>query len=179
MIKKNTLRAALLAMLLGMNVCAASAAPAVQVGFSPEGSALQLVLQTIGEARQSIRLMGYDFTSQEIARALVEAKQRGVDVMVVLDEKGNSSNASMMAMKLLVTADIPVRTVSRFKIMHDKVFIVDGQTVETGSFNYTKAAASFNSENAIVLHDVPELAQTYQTHWQSRWDIGKDWPSSY
>jgi len=42
------------------------AAPAVQVGFSPEGSAQQLVLSVIGEARRDIRLMGYAFTSPEV-----------------------------------------------------------------------------------------------------------------
>ncbi|WP_436411461.1 hypothetical protein [Serratia marcescens] len=36
-----------------------------------------------------------------------------------------------------------------------------------------------NSENALVLRDMPGVAQTYLTHWQSRWDIGKEWRSSY
>jgi hypothetical protein len=30
-----------------------------------------------------------------------------------------------------------------------------------------------NSENALVLRDMPGVAQTYLAHWQSRWDIGK------
>ncbi|WP_250981472.1 phospholipase D family protein [Rahnella sp. CG8] len=166
-------------MLLNVGVCTASAGPSVQVGFSPEGSAQQLVLQTVNDARQSVRLMGYSFTSPDIAGALVEAKKRGVDVQVVLDEGGNRGKASVAAMNLLVNAGIPVRTVSQFKIMHDKVIIVDGQTVETGSYNYTLSAARSNSENALVLHDVPDLAQTYLTHWQSRWALGKDWVSSY
>lgn len=62
--------------------------------------------------------------------------------------------------------------------VHDKIIISDNQTVESGSYNYTSAATR-NSENALVLHDVPELAQTYLTHWQSRWDMGTDWQSSY
>lgn len=177
--KNNRLRVALLAILLNVGVCTASAAPSVQVGFSPEGSAQQLVLQTVNDARQSIRLMGYSFTSPDIAGALVEAKKRGVDVQVVLDEGGNRGKASVAAMNLLVNAGIPVRTVSQFKIMHDKVIIVDGQTVETGSYNYTLSAARSNSENALVLHDVPDLAQTYLAHWQSRWQLGNDWHSAY
>ncbi|WP_339382230.1 phospholipase D family protein [Rahnella sp. CJA17(1/100)] len=130
-------------------------------------------------ARQSVRLMGYSFTSPAIAGALVEAKKRGVDVQVVLDEGGNRGKASVAAINLLVNAGIPVRTVSQFKIMHDKVIIVDGQTVETGSYNYTLSAARSNSENALVLHDVPDLAQTYLAHWQSRWQLGNDWHSAY
>ena len=41
-------------------------------------------------------------------------------------------------MNLLVNAGIPVRTVSQYKIMHDKVIIADGRNIEVGSFNYTR-----------------------------------------
>ncbi|MGP8847328.1 phospholipase D family protein, partial [Enterobacter hormaechei] len=51
--------------------------------------------------------------------------------------------------------------------------------VEAGSFNYTRSAASRNSENVLVINEVPEVAQTYLQHWQSRWDGGTDWHSSY
>lgn len=156
-----------------------NAAPSVQVGFSPEESTLQLVLQTLGGAQRSIRLMGYSFTSPEVAGALVAAKHRGIDVRIVLDEDGNCGNASVAAMNLLATAGIPVRTVSQFKILHDKIIIVDGQTVETGSFNFSRAAARSNSENALVLHDVPDIAEIYLAHWQSRWELGRDWHPAY
>lgn len=156
-----------------------SAAPSVQVGFSPEGSALQLVLKTIESAQQEIRLMGYSFTSPEVVSALVRAKRRGVDVRIVLDEKGNRSKASQAAMNIVVNAGIPLRTNGRYAIMHDKVIIVDNHTVEAGSFNYTRSAASRNSENVLVINEVPEVAQTYLQHWQSRWDGGTDWHSSY
>ncbi|MFQ7968383.1 phospholipase D family protein, partial [Klebsiella pneumoniae] len=118
-------------------------AASIETGYSPEGTALQLVLKTINSAQQEIRLMGYSFTSPEVAGALVRAKQRGLDVKVVLDWKANTgrqNKASLAAMNLLVNAGIPVRTVSQYKIMHDKVIIADGRNVEVGSFNYTRAA---------------------------------------
>lgn len=159
----------------------AVAQPTVQAGFSPEGSALQLVLNTIDAAQKSIRLMGYSFTSPEVSRSLIQAKQRGVDVKVVLDWKANNAkgSAGAAAMNLLVNAGIPVRTVSQFKIMHDKVIITDGRNVETGSFNFSRAAARSNSENALVIRDYPVLADTYLQHWQSRWEMGEDWRSTY
>ncbi|EJM2133356.1 phospholipase D family protein [Escherichia coli] len=156
-----------------------AAALSVQVGFSPEGSALQLVLKTIESAQHEIRLMGYSFTSPEVVSALVRAKRQGVDVRIVLDEKGNRSKASQAAMNVVVNAGIPLRTNGRYAIMHDKVIIVDNHTVEAGSFNYTRSAASRNSENVLVINEVPEVAQTYLQHWQSRWDGGTDWHSSY
>ena len=126
-----------------------------------------------------IPMMGYSFTSPEVVSALVRAKRRGVDVKIVLDEKGNRSKASQAAMNIVVNAGIPLRTNGRYAIMHDKVIIVDNHTVEAGSFNYTRSAASRNSENVLVINEVPEVAQTYLQHWQSRWDGGTDWHSSY
>lgn len=159
----------------------AVAQPTVQAGFSPEGSALQLVLNTIDTAQESIRLMGYSFTSPEVTRALIQAKQRGGDVKAVLDWKANSTkgSAGVAAMNLLVNAGIPVRTISQFKIMHDKVIITDGRNVETGSFNFSRAAARSNSENVLVIRDYPSLADTYLQHWQSRWDTGTFWVPEY
>lgn len=145
---------------LSLSCIQPAAAPSVQVGFSPGGSALQLVLKTIEAAQHEIRLMDYSFTSPEVVSALVRAKRRGVDVRIVLDEKGNRSKASQAAMNIAVNAGIPLRTNGRYAIMHDKVIIVDNHTVEAGSFNYTRSAASRNSENVLVINEVPEVAQT-------------------
>lgn len=157
----------------------AFATPEIETGFSPEGGAQQLVLKTIDTARQDIRVMGYSFTSPEVVRSLIAAKRRGVDVRVVLDQKGNTGKASVAAMNLLVNAGIPVRTVSRYKILHDKVIVTDGRNTQIGSFNYSRAAARSNSENVLVVWNDPVVAQRYLQHWQSRHDAGTDWRSTY
>lgn len=152
-----------LVLLAGIPVSTVTAA-SIQVGFSPEGTAQQVVLNTINQSQKSVRLMAYSFTSPEVVRALINARKRGVDVRVVIDEKGNTCDkckASKAAMNLLVNAGIPLRTVSKYKIMHDKVIITDGANVETGSYNFSTAANKSNSENAILIQDVPELAQQY------------------
>jgi len=167
------------ALWLTFSTGAAVAAPSIDAGFSPEGSAQQLVLRTLDDARESIRLMGYSFTSPDVVKSLVAARRRGVDVRVVVDDRGNRSRASQAAMNVVVNAGIPLRTNGQYKIMHDKVIITDGQNVQLGSYNYTRSAAESNSENALVVREVPALAQTYLAHWQSRWDGGKDWQSTY
>lgn len=62
------------------NLVLTAQAAEIQVGFSPEGSAEQLVLNVIQDAQQQIRLMGYSFTSPKVVKALVAAQKRGVDV---------------------------------------------------------------------------------------------------
>lgn len=150
-----------------------SAEPNVQVGFSPEGSAQQLVLKTIASAQHSIQILAYAFQAQDIMQALVDAKQRGVEVRVVVDKKRNQNNTSQAAMTFVSQHGVQVRTNDTFHIHHDKTIIVDGHTVETGSFNFAASAESENSENVVVLRDMPEVAEQYLAHWQSRWDSGQ------
>ncbi|MGA3994311.1 phospholipase D family protein [Ralstonia nicotianae] len=156
---------------------------AVEIAFSPDGRAEALVLKVIRSAKSSIRLAGYTFTSPAIVRALADAKRRGVDVAVVVDYKNNlvenRSNTSRQALNLLVNAGIPTRTVSVYPIHHDKYIVVDGLHVETGSFNFTTAAARRNSENVVVLWNNPDAARQYIAHWQSRWEQGQQYQSSY
>jgi phosphatidylserine/phosphatidylglycerophosphate/cardiolipin synthase-like enzyme len=45
-------------------------------------------------------------------------------------------------------------------IAHNKIMVIDGSTVLTGSFNFTKATELSNAENLLVIHDL-ELAVKY------------------
>ena len=77
--------------LLAMAMCSPvpmTYAATIETGFSPEGTALQLVIKTIETSQQEIRLMGFSFTSPEVVSALINAKRRGVDVKVVLVNDG-------------------------------------------------------------------------------------------
>ena len=155
------------------------APPPIEVAFSPEAGAEALVLKVIASARQSIRLAGYSFTSPAVVRSLIDAKRRAVDVKIVLDDKGNRGQASVAAMNLIVGAGIPLRVVSAYTIHHDKYVVVDDKHTETGSFNYSQAAAKSNSENVLVVWDNPVLARQYLAHWESRWRQGIDVDSKY
>ena len=161
----------------------APAAQTIEVAFSPEAGGEALVLKTLRAATSSIRLAAYSFTSVPVVRALMEAKQRGVDVAVLVDDKNNlqeaRNNAPRQALNLLVGAGIPTRTISAYPIHHDKYFIVNGRHVETGSFNYTASAAKRNSENVLVIWNNPGIAKQYLDHWQSRWQQGADYRASY
>lgn len=140
----------------------------VEVAFSPNGGAEALVLKVIGRARESIRIAAYSFTSRPVAEALVAAHRRGVEVQAVLDDSQESGKYT--GATFLVHAGIAVRIDRRHAIMHDKFLVVDGLHVQTGSFNYTRAAANKNAENVLVLWSHPEAARTYLADWRLHWD---------
>ncbi|MDQ7990777.1 MAG: phospholipase D family protein [Candidatus Dactylopiibacterium sp.] len=170
------LRKTLLASLLALPLVS-FAAPEVEVGFSPEGSAHQLVLKTIEGARHSIRMMAYAFSAPDIVQALGDATRRGVEVRVVVDKKRNADKAGQRAIRDATAQGVALRTNDRYTLHHDKVIIVDDDTVETGSFNFAPSAERSNSENVVVLRGLPEITRQYVAHWQSRWDAGEPWAS--
>ena len=130
------------------------------------------MLKVMDSAQRSLRLAGYSFTSPAVVRALVNARKRGVDVKVLLDDRGNRGKASIAAMNLIAGADIPIRVISSYAIHHDKYIVVDGRHTKTGSFNYSQAAARSNSENVLVVWNDERVASSYLAHWDSRWAQG-------
>ncbi|OIQ79576.1 phospholipase D precursor [mine drainage metagenome] len=181
------LRRALIVMALFASLSAAALARApqplpaaqgttVSSAFSPSAGALQLVLQAIGQARSSIRVAAYSFTSSDVAQALVQAKKRGLDVAVLLDWKSNfdeDARYARHAIGILHNAGIAVRSIDAYPIFHDKYMVIDRRTVQTGSFNYTYSAAHRNAENVLVVWNTPDLAARYLADWQRNWALGK------
>jgi len=155
---------------------------AIEYAFSPDKGAEKLVLKVIDSAQSEIRMMAYSMTSAPVVEALIAARHRGVDVAIVFDHKSNlihdKSGKARAALSALANAGCRVRTVSIYPILHDKAVIVDRETVQTGSFNYSKAATR-NSENVLVVWKNTELAKGYLEHWYSRFSRGKDYKTQY
>jgi phosphatidylserine/phosphatidylglycerophosphate/cardiolipin synthase-like enzyme len=162
-------RLALAVLFVASSALAATPIPGAgfDLGFSPGGTSLQVVLKGIGSAKSEILVAAYGFTSKPIAQALANASKRGVKVAVIADEKANSGKYS--AVTFLANQGIPVRLNGHYAIFHHKFMVLDGRALETGSFNYSQAAVKSNAENALLLWNVPELAAKYRWEWQRRW----------
>jgi hypothetical protein len=66
------------------------------------------------------------------------------------NETGKHSGATY-----LVNKGVPVWIDSKHAIAHNKVMIIDGANVITGSFNFTKAAEKSNAENLVIIAGRP------------------------
>jgi phosphatidylserine/phosphatidylglycerophosphate/cardiolipin synthase-like enzyme len=133
------------------------------VYFSPKGGATEAVVNLINGAHQSIHVLAYSFTSTPIANALVAAKTRGVDVEIILDKTQPTAKGGEM--QYVMAAGIPVWVDSVHAIAHNKVMLVDGKYIETGSFNYTSSAEKSNGENALICPSVSGY-NTYLQNWK-------------
>jgi phosphatidylserine/phosphatidylglycerophosphate/cardiolipin synthase-like enzyme len=116
-----------------------------QVYFSPSGGATDAVVKEIGKAKSEIFVQAYSFTSKGIAKALVDAHKRGVHTEIILDKSNRSQKYS--AADFTHNTSIPTFIDAEHQIAHNKIMIIDRETVITGSFNITKAAEEKNAEN--------------------------------
>jgi phosphatidylserine/phosphatidylglycerophosphate/cardiolipin synthase-like enzyme len=100
-----------------------------------------------------------------VAQALVQAKANKIDVQVILDQSNVEGQYSKLS--LLLAGKVTTLIDAKHAIAHDKVIIVDGRHVETGSFNYTAAAQKRNGENCVFVWDNAELATSYTNNWEA------------
>lgn len=131
--------------------------------FSPHGGCTQAVVENLGKAKSTVYVAAYSFTSTEIARALLDAKKRGVKVYVILDKSNEKEKYT--AATFLANEGLPPWIDHKHAIFHNKFIIIDGQTLITGSFNFTSAAEKSNAENMLVIPDAKLCAQ-YLQNWQ-------------
>ena len=138
-------------------------APTWEAYFSPHGGCTEAISRELNKAKNTILVQAYTFTSAPIAKALINAHKRGVKVEVILDKSQRTQKYSSAT--FFLNQGIPVRIDDKHAIAHNKVIIIDGEIVITGSFNFTKAAEVNNAENLLVIHD-RKLASIYTKNWQ-------------
>lgn len=153
---------------------------AITTCFTPAQDCVDLIVSILDHAQSQIRLQAYGFTSLPILTALVSAKRRGVDVVVILDKSddrvsfdGRASGAEIMA-----RAGIPVFIDYRPAIAHNKVVVVDKHIVVTGSYNFTASAEYRNAENVTVI-DSSKVANRFLSNWESRRIISRNFTEYY
>ncbi len=131
-----------------------------EVYFTPQDQVAQKLIELIDQETRSLKVAIYAMTHTGIAKALIRAKERGVDVQVIVDPFSVKIRSSV---NQLVGAEIPLyvwdqqlqmkgnEKVRRRALMQDKFCIFGDQTVWTGSFNFTHDAANRHQENVVTI----------------------------
>ena len=131
----------------------------------------QIVLDEINHAKSSIRVYMYvvvlfsnypQSPSFKLVDAVIQAKKRGVDVRVILDqsfdqrrtspkEKPNQDKKNENAYDILKKNGVRVYFDDPATTTHAKTVIIDNETVILGSSNWTKAALTWNNETNVLI----------------------------
>src|SRR5215210_3197450 len=139
------------------------------------------VAEFLAAAKRSLDLAQYDFHLGEETRALVggalrDAHRRGVAVRILY----NVEHANPIPVppppepdaQLIAELGVPAKAVAGVPdLMHHKYVVRDGETVLTGSMNWTDDSWS-RQENVVLTVDSPALAHAFGLNFAELWDVG-------
>jgi phosphatidylserine/phosphatidylglycerophosphate/cardiolipin synthase-like enzyme len=132
--------------------------------FSPDGGCTAAIVEQIRQASASVDIEAYLFSSSAIAKAVADVHARGVKVRVILDK--DEAHDRLCQASFLVSRGVPVYIDAQHAIAHNKVALIDGKVLITGSFNYTRAAEEQNAENLLILRNHPRIVAAYQANFE-------------
>jgi len=141
----------------------------VEVLFTPWDDAEGALLRVIGQARRTIHIQAYIFSSRNIGWALGEARRRGVRVEMLADMEQVTKNERSLV-RTLHDSGIPIWLEVRYANAHNKIMLIDAEdadpVVVTGSYNYTFSAQARNAENLVIMRGNAPLARAYLDNWR-------------
>lgn len=142
---------------------------AQDICFSPAGHCDQKLIGLINSSKKTLDVAIYSIDHAGIASAIIEAKNRGVAVRMIVDRGQSKKTQSQVS--TLVKSKVPLKIGNVKGIMHNKYSILDGQMLETGSFNYKNNSSNDNAENQIYISDL-SVIKIYQENFDKLWTNG-------
>lgn len=128
------------------------------------------IIAAINRTHHTLDIAVYSITQGNITGAIETAHQRGVRVRIVSDKEQSLNRHSEI--NYLRSRGIHIRLSDGYRgqdsLMHNKFAVFDGNLVETGSFNWTASANSYNFENAIFIAN-PEVSAHYEKEFDHIW----------
>ena len=137
-----------------------------QVYFSPGEDCVNHIIDLINEAYNQIDICVFTISDDRISRAIVDAMKKGVAVRIISDNfKVEDTGSDILD---LSRVGIPVKLDTSTNHMHHKFMIIDKKIVLTGSYNWTRSAASYNQENIISTDDelvISKFSNEFEKLW--------------
>ncbi len=140
-------------------------ANAYDVYFCPEDACSSQIIRQIDKAQNYVYVAMYSFALDPIADALIRARNRGVDVKVVMEKSQVGKGSEYERLR---TAGIDVKLDKNPDYMYNKFMIIYGKIITTGSFNWSKHADEKNDENLLIVYS-EELARKYREEFSEMW----------
>ena len=141
----------------------------VSIYFSPKAEVLtNQIRPLIQNSKESIHIAMYYLTHRRIVNDLIDAKNRGVDVKIILD--GSFVRDGYAPHEKLREAGVPVKIENWRSKLHSKNAIFDCKIATLGSTNWTSTAELVNDENMIIVYDekvAKEVEKNFQRMWKS------------
>ncbi len=119
--------------------------------FSPKGGVRARLMEEIDKAGATIDIAIYSFTADTIRDALINARNRGVQIRIIADSSQANDQGSEIATLEQLGFQLKRSAGASGGIMHNKFMIIDGMVLFTGSYNWSASAEDSNYENAVFI----------------------------
>jgi phosphatidylserine/phosphatidylglycerophosphate/cardiolipin synthase-like enzyme len=144
----------------------------IEAYFSPDDRVAKQIVDRISSAQTSIFFLAYSFNSSSIANAMLVKAQAGVTLAGVFEQTQVAANKNSSQYEPLRLAGLDVWLDANPRNMHDKIIIIDGKTVITGSYNFTATAENKNDENILIINSA-DIAALYMQTFQRIYNQAK------
>jgi len=138
----------------------------IEYYFCPEDNCEEQVLRKIKDLNSSIDCMFYSFTLDDVTDLLLD---KNISKRFIFEE---STIDDYSEYNRLVDAGIPAIKDKNPDNMHNKLCILDGNIVMTGSMNLSKNGTANNDESLLFVHD-HDLARDYTNYFEKYWYLWK------
>jgi phosphatidylserine/phosphatidylglycerophosphate/cardiolipin synthase-like enzyme len=144
----------------------------IEVYFSPDDRVASRIVDRIASAQESIYFLAYSFNSEKISNAMLARAHAGVTLAGVFDKTQAAANKNSSEYDPLRLVGLDVWLDANPKNMHDKIILIDGKIVITGSYNFTAAGENKNDENILIIHNA-DIAALYMQDFQRIYTLAK------
>lgn len=140
---------------------------------------LKVIVDFIDGAKKKLEIAVQELDSEDIAQAIVRARQRKVVVKIVLEghyltvtkavetpfKQTGENEANRQIQNAVLRAKIDLKSDYNPAIFHQKFIIRDGASVLTGSTNFTDTGTHANLNHIVIVHD-RGVAKEYRTEFK-------------
>ncbi|MDO9465378.1 MAG: phospholipase D-like domain-containing protein [bacterium] len=118
--------------------------------FGPKENLSAQLIKLINLSEKNVYGAFYNLELIKVASALIDAKNRGVKVHLVMDKERINSPGSQYA---LLSKHINIKVAKQPRgLMHNKFCVFDNKIVWTGSYNPTYNGTYYNNNNVVVIN---------------------------
>lgn len=136
----------------------------VEVLFSPGDNINYRIIEAVNLSEGCVHIATFDFTSREIADALVNARRKGLEIRLLVDKRALEGEDSQIKHLEEIGFDIKALKGKGKGGMKNSFIIFDGRLVLVGPYHLTEDKEGYNYENALFFDD-PGIVETYQNEF--------------
>jgi len=147
----------------------------IECYFSPSDNTNQKIIDAINTADTDLDIETMLITRTDLALAIADAEERGVDVNVITNYEGDNTASVNTILNSNLPAGKFVFDDLANGILHNKLAVIDvsdnlsDPQVITGSHNWSNSANDKNDENTLVIHS-SEIANLYYQQFVYRFE---------